>query len=290
MNDFLAIRAGTTVLPGLPADKQQYLFLMCGIPVKDLNPGTLEQCAYRFSERFGQSFGAVATKPATSYQTLAKDDLKALLGILGYPFGPATKHQLAEFIQTAQRLAVYQGHLIPQILQPYVSITLPPAAVLSDTSAQFTVALATALSDPVQPLPPPQDCKQFIIDYQGPSAALEEFDSSMWLHCPDQYDRRVFLSMFGIPLEQTCALSADDLLPLLPTDLPTSVPITRCVPAAMTSARRGRMLQNLASIPATLTTVGGTLPQPVPAPQRGLPGQSALQSPVPPSPVNQEEP
>ena len=126
VDHLLAIRAGHSDLPGLSVDTQHHLYLLCGIPVKDLDNGTLAQCANRFSKRFLQSLGAVATRPIASWQTLTKDDLKALLGVLGYPYlATASKQQLLGLVPAAQRLAVYQGHLIPQILQPYSGITLP---------------------------------------------------------------------------------------------------------------------------------------------------------------------
>jgi hypothetical protein len=116
------------------------------------------------------------------------------------------------------------------------------------TSSDFIVALATALVDSSQPPPPPHECKRFILEYQGSTADLEVFDHSMWSYLLSQHDRRAFLSMFGIPIDLLVALSADDLLPLLPRDLSASVVVTRGPPISVSNAKRARILQQLASV------------------------------------------
>lgn len=110
IDNFLAIRAGDSTPPSLTAEVQRHLYLMGGIPVRDLDLGTLAQCARIFTERFGRSFEDVATDAGRANPD--KADLKALLGIMGYPFlASASKPDLKTALQVAQRLAVFQGHL-----------------------------------------------------------------------------------------------------------------------------------------------------------------------------------
>ena len=286
----LAVRAGTSALPGLTSEIQQQLYLMAGLTVKDLDHGTLAQCASKLSDKYLHPLEAVATRPITAWQTLAKGDLQALLGILGYPFPTtATKAQLLDFVPIAQRLVVYQGHLIPQILDPYQSITLPTSAVLDITSPAYRVTLADALMDPTQIPPTEQDCKQFILDYPGTTADMEVFDHSIWSYLPSPHDRRVFLSMFGIPLDLTVALSADDLLPLLPKDLPASVPVTKATAVTASTERRTRLMQRLVAASQVAHIASALPPLPTPALVNRPTGPAGTQSP-PTSPVSQGSP
>ena len=220
IDHLLAIRRGTSAVVGLPVDVQQQLFAMAGLTVKDSDPASLAQAVTRFTDRFTHTFESVATRPPTSWQGLQKDDIKALLGIIGFPFQQtAAKPALLDHVSLAQRLAVYQGRLIPQVLQPFPHVTLPDTALLDMATESFVGTLAVALVDITDPLPPSHDYKRFIQDFQGQTVDLSEFDLSLWSMLPSSIDRRIFLSMFGIPFEKTVALGADDLLPLLPRDL-----------------------------------------------------------------------
>ena len=81
IDDLLAVRAGTSTLPMLSADVQRQLYMLAGIPVKDLELDTLTKCAKVFNERFGGSFDEVAI--SSEKPNPDKGDLKAQLGIMG---------------------------------------------------------------------------------------------------------------------------------------------------------------------------------------------------------------
>ena len=264
---------------------------MAGINVKDTTPASLTQAATRFTDRFNHTFEAVATRPLASWQGLQRDDIKALLGILGLPFqATAAKPALLDQVSIAQRLAVYQGLLIPQIIQPFTHIRLPDPTLLDMATESFIGSFAVALEDQTHPLPPPHEYKGFILDYQGQMVDLSEFDMSLWSMLPSPVDRRLFLSMFGIPFEKTVALDADDLLPLLPKDLMSLVPVVKGNQAVMTSAKRTRMLHHIAAVSQT------PVPSATGPSQPGTPNPGTTQrsprgsSPLPLSPASQASP
>ena len=259
--------------------------------MRDLELGTLANCARAFTERFGRSFDDVATCFAES--NLDKADLKAILGIMGYPFAvSANKQDLKDAVRAAQKLAVYQGHLVPQILQPYTGVSLPTRAVMANASEELVGCLIGALADPSQPPPSFLSCydrRQFIQEYTGATIALSEFDQDMWTLCPFPSDRRIFLSMFGVPIDKLSMLTGDDLMRLLPMNLPESVQLTRIVTSRVTSERRARMLQL-----ATATTTGhpgsGSPSRQQQPTGNGAPAPPGLRSPIPRSPESHTSP
>ena len=152
IDNLLAIRSGETALPSLTPEVQRHLYLMGGIQVRDLEIVTLAQCARLFMEKWGRSFADVATCFGRPNPVMA--ELKAILGIMGYPFSAsASKPDLRDAVLLAQKLAVYQGLLIPQILQPYTEVTLPGRAALDNASDEFLGCLIAALMDPSLPDP-----------------------------------------------------------------------------------------------------------------------------------------
>ena len=79
----------------------------------------------------GRSFQDVTTDSGRSNPD--KADLKALLGIMFYPFlASANKQEMKDAVQ---------GHLIPHILKPYRSIMLPTRAAIDNAFDDFWGAL-----------------------------------------------------------------------------------------------------------------------------------------------------
>jgi hypothetical protein len=75
---------------------------------------------------------------------------------------------------------------------------------MENATDELLGGLIGALVDPS--LPPPRllswhDRRQFILDHKGATIALNEFDQDMWTLCPSPSDRRIFLSMFGVPID-----------------------------------------------------------------------------------------
>ena len=244
---FIGIRCGNVGLTDSPIETQIEILALGNINLKDSDPVTLEHGKARFLSYWGPSHGSVALQPHHVWQSLTVDCIKAHLGILGFPVpGGCTKAGLLDCVHKAQVLSVYQGHSIPQMVAPFFHFRFPDSALLEFASPAFLITLASSARDPADPVPTPEEATRIIRDFPGLMIDGSIFDDALWACLGDAIDRRLFLQGFGIPFPLTAALSASELLPLLPRDLPADMPYERIAPPV--PHRRPNLLQALATV------------------------------------------
>ncbi len=276
MDLLLLTRSAQVQISDLGRYDRADILALCGIDVPDeTDSSAVQAAAHRLTEYWLPSYTSIATTPEAAWGSFTKDRIRASLGILGYPVTLSLpKAELLRLVPIALRLAVFQGRLIPAMVQPFYSFTLPEPALLEKASSALLLALASATLDPNQT--PPTDRKAamaVIFAFSGPTIDGSTFDHSIWTILKDPIDRRLYLHCFGIPFVLTSGLSATDLLTLIPRSLPIDVPFLRST-SAMSRSRpslRAAMaaVSSVAASPCILDLTNGgndqlTLPPPLP--------------------------
>ena len=162
-------RMARVTVDDFPLDVQQELCALCGVPMRGVDPPSVAKGLADLTEMFGPSFNQVVLQADSAWGSLNVKGLRAHLAIIGMPIPTKTTQRpaLLALIQQARSLAVLQGHLIPEVLRPFLSFNLPTKELFTQASHLLQTALVVAVIDENSDVPPPEQYVDVIAAYAG---------------------------------------------------------------------------------------------------------------------------